>query len=333
MAVIPDESISLVVTSPPYPMIAMWDSHFQSLDPEVAAALDAGNGPAAFDAMHRLLDPVWQELWRLISPGGFVCVNVGDAVRTIGSRFSLYPNHIRILRALQQIGFCPLPVILWRKPTNSPTKFMGSGMLPAGAYVTLEHETIIVVRKQGKRRFSLPEEKMLRRQSAYFWEERNRWFSDVWMELRGAGQRLKNAGKRDRSAAFPLELPYRLISMFSVKKDRVLDPFLGTGSTMLAAMAAGRSSIGFETDDSLAGTIAKGVQTMPEAAAARIEKRLADHRLFVDASKQADRRLKYQNRHYGFAVMTSQETDLFLNPVRSVASDGENGYRVTYEGA
>jgi len=121
--------------------------------------------------------------------------------------------------------------------------------------------------------------------------------------------------------------------MSSVKKDRVLDPFLGAGSTMLAAMAAGRSSIGFETDYSLARTIEKGVQTMPEAAAARIEKRLAHHRLFADASKQAGRRLKYQNRRYGFAVMTSQETDLFLNPVSSAEAGGENGYRVVYEDA
>jgi DNA modification methylase len=330
MAVIPDESVALVVTSPPYPMIAMWDAHFQSLAPGVSEALAAGDGSSAFDAMHRLLDPVWAELWRVLSPGGFVCVNVGDAVRTVGGRFSLYPNHIRILWALQQIGFSPLPVILWRKPTNSPTKFMGSGMLPAGAYVTLEHETIIVARKGGKRRFASPEERALRRESAFFWEERNRWFSDVWTELRGAGQRLKNTGRRDRSAAFPLELPYRLISMFSVKKDRVLDPFLGTGSTMLAAMAAGRSSIGFETDAALAGTIEQGVQTLPEAAVARIEKRLADHRLFVDASTQAGRRMKYQNRHYGFAVMTSQETDLFFNPVCSVEAEGENGYRVFY---
>jgi DNA modification methylase len=329
MSPLADETVALVVTSPPYPMIAMWDRLFAEHDPGIAALLGSGRGAEAFESMHRLLDPVWRELWRITAPGGIVCIDVGDAVRTVGEDFGLYPNHVRILSALVQSGFTPLPSVLWRKPTNAPNKFMGSGMLPAGAYVTLEHETILVVRKGGKRTFSTPAQKKVRRQSAYFWEERNRWFSDVWTDLRGASQRLSDDGSR-RSAAFPFEIPYRLISMFSVKGDRVVDPFMGTGSTLLAAMVSGRSSIGFETDRRAAAAFDEAVRQIPEKAAARIASRLQDHEVFVAEAAAAGRQFKHRNRHYGFSVMTAQETDLLINPVIGVSEDGEDRYRVRY---
>jgi DNA modification methylase len=202
-------------------------------------------------------------------------------------------------------------------------------MLPAGAYVTLEHETILVARKGGKRTFSTPAQKKMRRESAYFWEERNRWFSDVWTDLRGAGQTLPGDGSR-RSAAFPFEIPYRLISMFSVKGDRVVDPFAGTGSTLLAAMAAGRNSVGFETDRRATSGFDEAVRQIPEKAAARIASRLQAHEAFVSEAAAAGRHFKHRNRYYDFAVMTAQETDLLINPVIGVAADGENRYRVRY---
>ena len=125
---------------------------------------------------------------------------------------------------------------------------MGSGMLPAGAYVTLEHEYILILRKGSKREFKLDAQKQNRRESAFFWEERNAWFSDVWMDLKGTSQNLGNRTARLRSAAFPFDLPYRLLNMFSVKGDTVVDPFLGIGTTMWAAMAAGRNCIGYEIE-------------------------------------------------------------------------------------
>lgn len=74
--------------------------------------------------------------------------------------FQLYPNHARIINAFHALGVSNLPNILWRKQTNAPNKFMGSGMLPAGAYVTLEHEWILIFRKGGKRIFKSPENKL-----------------------------------------------------------------------------------------------------------------------------------------------------------------------------
>jgi DNA modification methylase len=248
MGVIPSASVHLVVTSPPYPMIQMWDEMFANQNSAVAEALNQGDGFKAFDLMHLRLDPVWKEIYRILASGGIACINIGDATRTIGGKFRLYPNHSRILANMIEVGFCPLPAILWRKATNAPNKFMGSGMLPAGAYVTLEHEYILILRKGPKREFKTDQQKQLRRQSAFFWEERNAWFSDVWLDLTGTSQTRSNDNARLRSAAFPLELPFRLINMFSAKNDVVVDPFAGTGTTMAAAMATARNSIGFEFD-------------------------------------------------------------------------------------
>jgi DNA modification methylase len=122
---------------------------------------------------------------------------------------------------MQKLGFSALPAILWRKQTNAPNKFMGSGMMPPGAYVTLEHEYILILRKGNKREFTSIKEKQNRRESAFFQEERNFWFSDVWMDLKGTTQNLFDNKATERSAAYPFELPYRLISMFSVKSDTV----------------------------------------------------------------------------------------------------------------
>ena len=183
-----DESVDLVVTSPPYPMIEMWDGLFRQQVEGVGEALAAAAGDRAFASMHDHLDAAWREVHRVLRPGGIACINIGDATRTLAGEFRLYPNHSRVLAGLSQLGFATLPDILWRKPTNAPTKFMGSGMLPPGAYVTYEHEYILIARKGKRRQFTKPGEKVLRRQSAYFWEERNSWFSDVWFDLRGPGR-------------------------------------------------------------------------------------------------------------------------------------------------
>lgn len=98
-------------------------------------------------------------------------------------------------------------------------------------------------------------------ESAYFWEERNRWFSDIWVDLKGVKQSLSNSKLRDRSAAYPFELAYRLISMFSIKEDSVLDPFLGTDTTTLAAISSQRNSIGVELDSTLQNHIINKILT------------------------------------------------------------------------
>ena len=314
------QTVDLVVTSPPYPMVAMWDESLGVADPMIGKYLEAGRGREAFEAMHQQLDKVWQEMDRLMKPGGVLCINIGDATRTLKGNFQLYSNHSRILNAGLKLGWQVLPAILWRKPTNAPNKFMGSGMLPAGAYVTLEHEYILVFRKGGKREFKTAESKALRRESAFFWEERNSWFSDVW-EMRGTGQQLGAGKGRDRSAAYPFELAYRLINMFSMKGDCVIDPFLGTGTTLRAASLAGRNSIGVELEKGLATEIMEGLSSDNlKAYQDRIALRLKDHEQFIAdrIAKKGEGSIKHTNSHYGFPVMTAQEKDLILDVPQSV---------------
>ena len=244
MAAIASNSVDLVVTSPPYPMIEMWDNSFAMQNPTIDAAIAKGQGQLAYEMMHALLDQVWHEVARVLKPGAIACINIGDATRKLGTTFSLYPNHSRIIQSFLSLGMHNLPNIIWRKPTNAPNKFMGSGMLPTGAYVTLEHEWILLFRKQGKRPFDEEQERLARHENAYFWEERNHWFSDVW-QLKGTIQKLSDPEVRQRSAAFPYEIPFRLILMYSLRGDVVLDPFAGTATTALAALATGRNSIGY----------------------------------------------------------------------------------------
>jgi site-specific DNA-methyltransferase (cytosine-N4-specific) len=321
-------SVHLTVTSPPYPMIEMWDSLFCSLNPSIKAALDSGDGKLAHELMHRELDRVWREVDRATAPSGIVCVNVGDATRALGSTFRLYSNHTRISGFFYEAGYDELPPVMWRKQTNKPNKFMGSGMLPPNAYVTLEHEHIRIFRKGGTRAFS-PEDRQARHRSAYFWEERNAWFSDVWEDLKGTSQRLN--GARERSAAYPFDLPYRLINMFSVQGDHVLDPFLGTGTTMFAAIAAGRNSTGFEVDPGLRPAIESRVEGLKELCGSLVSERLARHDAFVSARlRDGGNAPAYRSKAYGFPVVTGQETDIELPAVKEIKFSGDR-YVVTYE--
>lgn len=325
-----NESVDLVVTSPPYPMIEMWDRMFIEQNSDIQRAIDNGEGLVAFELMHQVLDSVWRECFRVLKPGRFMCINIGDATRKIQNDFCLYPNHTRILTFLLDLGFSVLPDILWRKQTNAPNKFMGSGMLPAGAYVTLEHEYILILRKGSKRFFRTAWEKQNRQESAIFWEERNCWYSDVWMDIKGTGQFLSDKFSRLRSAAYPFELVYRLINMYSVKGDVVLDPFLGTGTTLAASMASCRNSVGIEIDAGLQPVILGTTQNIIEFSNAYMNDRLARHHCFVKERIQKHGSLKYSNKNYGFPVVTGQEQLLLFNELLDVDKIDNDKYEVSY---
>jgi DNA modification methylase len=310
-------------------MIEMWDGLFAERNQRVRLALDDHSGMDAFSLMHEELDSVWSEVARVLCPGGWACVNIGDATRKLGDGFRLYSNHGRIISAFVSLGFDILPLVLWRKQTNAPNKFMGSGMLPAGAYVTLEHEYILMMRKGSKREFKTPEEKLLRQESAYFWEERNRWFSDVW-DFKGTRQSLNDPELRNRSAAFPFELPYRLICMYSVRGDTVLDPFLGTGTTTFAAMAATRNSIGVDVGPFFVAAAVKGCTEVKKPANVYTLSRLSDHLEFVERYQGEGKKLGYSNASHGVAVMTAQEVNLRIELIENIATVEDNAFEVTY---
>ncbi|EMA28056.1 DNA-methyltransferase [Halobiforma nitratireducens] len=320
-----DDSVELVVTSPPYPMIEMWDDLFVELDPSVGDALESGDGREAFEAMHAQLDRVWDELERVLVEGGIACVNVGDATRSLEDSFRVYPNHARVLEAFESRGFDPLPDVLWRKPANSAAKFMGSGTLPPNAYVTLEHEYVLLFRNGDvKRRFEPNADR--RYEAAYFWEERNRWFSDVWTEVRGELQELAfesddggdASDLRDRSAAYPLEIPYRLICMYSAYGDTVLDPFWGTGTTTLAAMCTGRNSVGYELRPEFLEVFEDRVSGVPTLSRSIGRARLDRHREFVRQRREDGNSFGYEAEYYDTPVVTKMEREVRFREVVDV---------------
>ena len=253
-------SVQLMVTSPPYPMIQMWDELFckDSKISQLWGKLEAGEEGAVrqiYDAMHTNLAEVWAETYRVLTDGGIAAINIGDATRSINGKFQLFPNHSRIIELCEKIGFTTLPYILWKKPTTKPKykgkgAFLGSGFLPPNAYVTLDCEFILLFRKGRLRKFEPHHQE--RYESKFTKAQRDEWFSQIWA-FKGTRQ---TAGELERrTAAFPDEVAERLIRMFSVKGETVLDPFLGSGTTMKMAIKTERNSIGFEIDPNLLPTL------------------------------------------------------------------------------
>ncbi|MDY9924371.1 site-specific DNA-methyltransferase [Methanobacterium sp.] len=329
MEEIPSEHVNLVVTSPPYPMIEMWDELFSSMNPEIENAILNENGMKAYHLMNEELNKVWKEVDRVMAHGGIVAINIGDATRKIGNNFQLYSNHSKIINCFEKMGYQVLPSIIWRKQTNKPNKFMGSGMLPPNAYVTLEHEHVLIFRKTNNRNFN-NEQKIIRRNSSYFWEERNVWFSDIWTDLKGISQKLNNENLRKRNAAYPFELAYRLINMYSVQDDVVLDPFLGTGTTTMAATCLARNSIGYEIDPNFKEVIKPRFQETLKFAEEIVLDRINDHLEFAAEREKEKGKLKHSSEKYGFSVVTNQEKNILFQIMKDYNQIDENNFEVYY---
>jgi hypothetical protein len=207
---------------------------------------------------------------------------------------------------------------------------MGSGMLPAGAYVTLEHEYILIFRKGPKREFKSEEEKLARMRSALFWEERNTWFSDLW-DFKGIRQSIDTSESRERSAAYPFELAYRLINMYSLYGDTVLDPFMGTGTTALAAVSSGRNSIGIEIDPEFRELINRRIQSFIAGATDPTTNRITSHFQFINEYTKNKDAPKYVNAIHGFPVITRQETGMQLYSIAGMSQAEDGSKIVEYE--
>ncbi len=311
-----DGSVDLVVTSPPYPMISMWDNIFFAMNPEIRTALEDHRGMDAFRLMHDELDRTWNEVSRVMKDGGIVCVNIGDATRTVGGEFRLYSSHSRVIQFFTGNGFNELPGILWRKQTNSPNKFMGSGMLPVGAYVTLEHEHILVFRKGRRREFAEDSDRERRMESAFFWEERNTWFSDLWQDLKGIRQDIGPMG-RARSGAYPLSVPFRLVNMYSVLGDTVLDPFTGTGTTIVASAISGRNSLGYENNKDMVRIIEESMKQAESLSKSMVEHRMRSHGEFL-RTQTGGRTVKNYNNNLSAGVKHRSEEHIRLFVIDSI---------------
>jgi len=229
-----DESIHLVVTSPPYPMIEKWDDSLAGWTNEYQ-----DKGPFwKWYMQHETLYASWQECYRVLIDGGIMCVNIGDATRSMDGQFRCYPNYAKLMMDCVNLGMTPLIPIFWKKISNRPNAFLGSGMLPTSGYVSQDCEYIAILRKGLPRKFKPKDE--TRYASAFTKEERDLWFQQIWCINGKTG-----AGK---TSSFPREIPYRLIRMFSVLGDTVLDPFGGTMVTGDVAEELGRNFIGYEVN-------------------------------------------------------------------------------------
>jgi DNA modification methylase len=236
MSAIEPESIHLVVTSPPY-----WTlKEYRDSDGQMGHIED-------YDDFLKELDKVWAHCYRALVPGGRLICVVGDVClsrRENNGRHTVVPLHASIQEHCRQLGFDNLAPIIWHKISNAAYEVEnGSGFLgkpyEPNAVIKNDIEFILMERKPGGYRTPDIPTRVLSVISA---ENHKRWFQQIWAGLTGAST-------RHHPAPYPVELAERLIRMFSFVGDTVLDPFLGTGTTTVAAAKTGRNSIGFEVDE------------------------------------------------------------------------------------
>jgi len=233
LAYLDDASVHLVVTSPPY-----WNLKRYNDNPDQLGHIQD------YEAFLFELEKVWRHVYRILVPGGrLVCV-VGDvcvARRDFG-RHLVFPLHADICVICRRIGFDNLNPIIWHKIANASyevengSKFLGKPYEP-NAIIKNDMEFILMQRKPGG--YRKPTNKQ-RDASKIEKDAFDRWFQQIW--------NITGASTKQHPAPFPLELATRLVRMFSFTEDTVLDPFCGSGTTMVAALQTGRNSIGIEID-------------------------------------------------------------------------------------
>lgn len=321
LSVIKNNSIDLILTSPPYPMISMWDETFNYLNDKIDNNLINNCPYNAFELMHKELEYIYLESFKKLKDDGIFVINIGDATRNCNGSFSLFPNGSRTISFFIKNNFNLLPSIIWNKPTNSPNKFMGSGMLPVGAYNTLEYEHILIFRK-NKRNFKSKDLKNKRNKSAFFWNERNIWCSNIWNFV-GEKQNNKNDA-RERNGAFPIELPYRIISMWTTQEDYVLDIFGGTGTTLLASTALGRNGIIVELKKQFKKDIEKRLLSSKEKLNMRNLIRIENQKKSIIDREKKNKKINYFNKNYNVPVITKQETELKIPLIENIKIESAN---------
>lgn len=234
MKYIPDESVHLVLTSPPYFNL----KEYRKGKNQLGIIND-------YQVFVDELEKVWNECYRvLVSGGRLVCV-VGDVClsRRKYGRHAVMPLHSDIAVSCRKIGFDNLNPIIWHKisnasfEANTSSSFLGKPYQP-NAIIKNDLEYILMERKPGGYRKPTEQQKQ---ESTIDKADFQQWFSQIW-ELPGAST------KNGHPAPFPMELAIRLVKMFSFVGDTVLDPFCGSGTTILAAIKSGRNSIGVETE-------------------------------------------------------------------------------------
>jgi DNA modification methylase len=235
MSTLAPESVHLVLTSPPYWTLKEYrDSEAQLGHVE------------NYDQFLEELDKVWGNCFRALVPGGRLICVVGDVClsrRENGGRHTVVPLHASIQEHCRKLGFDNLAPIIWHKISNAVyevengSSFLGKPYEP-NAVIKNDIEFILMERKPGGYRAPDIPTKILSLISA---DNHKKWFQQIWTGVTGAST-------KHHPAPYPIELAERLVRMFSFVGDTVLDPFLGSGTTTVAAAKWGRNSIGVEVD-------------------------------------------------------------------------------------
>lgn len=247
---IPSDSVHLVVTSPPYWTLKEYPEHKAQL-----------GSVSDYEQFHNELDKVWQHCFRVLVPGGRIVCVVGDVClsRKKHGRHMVMPLHADIITRCRKIGLDNLTPIFWYKISNAKYEvengaagFLGKPYEP-NAIIKNDVEFILMLRKPGGYRQPTNEQRI---SSKLTKEEHHDWFQQVWT--------LPGESTKGHPAPFPLELAYRLVRMFSFTGDTVLDPFMGTGTTVVAATRSDRHAIGVELDESYFRTAKARLDAEPQ---------------------------------------------------------------------
>jgi site-specific DNA-methyltransferase (adenine-specific) len=229
MDLIDDESVDLIVTSPPYWQLKDYGDQRQL------------GYHDTYENYINNLNLVWMESYKVIKNGCRLCVNIGDqfARSVYYGRYKVIPIRTEIIKFCETIGFDYMGAIIWQKVTTTNTTggatIMGSYPYPRNGILKLDYEFILLFKKPGRTDKVSAEIKELSKLSVDEW---NAYFTGHW--------KLPGDKQSDHLATFPVEIPNRLIKMFSFVGDTILDPFLGSGTTTVSADGLKRNSIGIE---------------------------------------------------------------------------------------
>jgi site-specific DNA-methyltransferase (adenine-specific) len=244
MAEVPDRSVNLIITSPPYWQLKDYGSETQI------------GYHDSYENYINNLNLVWSECYRVLHNGSRLCVNIGDqfARSVYYGRYKVIPIREEIIKFCENAGFDYMGAIIWQKVTTSNTSGggvqMGSYPYPRNGILKIDYEFILVFKKLGDAPKPTKEQKDLSKMTA---EEWNTFFAGHW--------NFPGARQDNHIAMFPEELPRRLIKMFSFIGETVLDPFAGSGTTMLAARNLNRNSVGYEINQDFVPIIEQKLET------------------------------------------------------------------------